>query len=70
MTKLTRKGVRFEWNKACKDSFQELKRKLTMTPILAIPKSGEKFTIFSDASHAGLGFVLMQEGCLNAYTSR
>ena len=70
MTKLTRKGVRFEWNEACEDSFQELKRKLTITPILAIPKSGEKFTIFSDAWHVGLGSILMQEGCLNAYASR
>ena len=41
-----------------------------MTPVLAIPKSGEKFTIFSNTSHAGLRCVLMQDGRVNAYASR
>ena len=62
MTKLTRKGEKFEWNDACERAFQELKRKLTTTPVLAIPRSGEKYSIYSDASHSGLGCVLMQEG--------
>ena len=62
MTKLTRKGEKFEWNDACERAFQELKRKLTTTPVLAIPRSGEKYSIYSDASHSGLGCILMQEG--------
>ena len=62
MTKLIRKGEKFEWNDACERAFQELKRKLTTTPVLTIPRSGEKFSIYSDASHSGLGCVLMQEG--------
>ena len=70
MTKLTRNGEKFEWNDACKHAFQELKRKLTSVPVLAIPRSGEKYSIYSDASHSGLGCILMQEGRVNAYASR
>lgn len=70
MTKLTRKGEKFVWNEACEESFQKLKRRLTSTPVLAIPKSEVKFTIYSDACYSGLGCVLLQDGCVNAYTSR
>ena len=38
--------------------------------MLAIPKSGEKFSIFSDVSYQGLGCVLMQGGKVIAYGSR
>jgi hypothetical protein len=34
MTKLLRKGVKFEWSEACENSFPELKQKLTTTPLL------------------------------------
>ena len=40
MTKLTRKEVKFEWNDLCEKAFQELKRKLTSTPILIVPEKG------------------------------
>ena len=59
MTKLTRKGEKFEWNDACERAFQELKRKLTTTSVLAIPRSEEKYSIYSNASHSGLSCVLM-----------
>ncbi|RVW68091.1 Retrovirus-related Pol polyprotein from transposon 17.6 [Vitis vinifera] len=32
MTRLTRKGVKFDWNEECENAFQELKRKLTTAP--------------------------------------
>ncbi|XP_052174731.1 uncharacterized protein LOC127789782 [Diospyros lotus] len=70
MTKLTRKGVKYEWNEACERSFEELKKRLTSASVLAIPRSGETFSIFSDASHSGLGCVLMQDRRVNAYASR
>ena len=41
-----------------------------MTPVLVIPNNGEKFIIYSDASHAGLGCVLMQDRRVNTYASR
>ena len=69
ITKLTRKGMKFEWDEACEISFQELKRSLTTTPMLVIPRSGEKFIIYSDALYTGLGCVLMQDGRVIAYAS-
>ena len=51
-----------EWNDACERAFQELKLNLITVPVLTIPRSGEKYSIYSDASHLGLGCVLMQEG--------
>ncbi|RVW60237.1 Transposon Ty3-I Gag-Pol polyprotein [Vitis vinifera] len=50
MTRLTRKGVKFDWNEECENAFQELKRKLTTAPVLTAPISGELFTIYCDAS--------------------
>ena len=43
---------------------------MTTTLVLAIPKSGEKFTIFSDVSYSELRCVLMQDGLVNAYALR
>ena len=70
MTKLTRKGVRFEWSSKCEESFQSLKKSLTTTPILTVPNGNEGFVVFSDASLVGLGCVLMQEGKVVAYAAR
>ncbi|KAE8710969.1 UDP-Glycosyltransferase superfamily protein isoform 1 [Hibiscus syriacus] len=52
------------------ESFEALKRILTETLILVQPKSGKNFVVYSDASHNGLGCVLMQEGKVVAYASR
>nr|CAD1842569.1 unnamed protein product [Ananas comosus var. bracteatus] len=51
-------------------SFDELRQRLTSAPILALPVMGERFVIYSDASHSGLGCVLMQHGRVIAYASR
>ena len=40
MTRLTRKEVKFEWDDQCEKAFQELKRRLTPTPILIVPERG------------------------------
>jgi hypothetical protein len=39
-------------------------------PILALPKSGKRFTVYTDASRISLGWVFMQEGRVIAYGSR
>jgi hypothetical protein len=39
-TKLLRKNTPFEWSEKCEESFQELKKKLTTAPILAVPEKG------------------------------
>nr|GEY67869.1 reverse transcriptase domain-containing protein [Tanacetum cinerariifolium] len=41
-------------------AFQLLKQKLCSAPILALPKGAEDFVAYCDASHKGLGDVLMQ----------
>ena len=61
MTRLTRKGVSFDWNDKCEESFQELKKRLTTTSVLITPVSGEKYTIFFDASRVGLGVYLCKK---------
>nr|AAL79340.1 Putative 22 kDa kafirin cluster; Ty3-Gypsy type [Oryza sativa]AAM48279.1 Putative 22 kDa kafirin cluster; Ty3-Gypsy type [Oryza sativa Japonica Group]AAP53268.1 retrotransposon protein, putative, Ty3-gypsy subclass [Oryza sativa Japonica Group] len=65
LTRLTQKGVRYEWTQTCEESFQELKNRLTTAPILALPIMGEEFTIYCDASKIGLGCVLMQKDALS-----
>ncbi|XP_059654941.1 uncharacterized protein LOC132301729 [Cornus florida] len=62
LTKLTRKEVKFVWSEECQKSFEELKKKLTSAPMLTILCGGEGFVIYTDASHQGLGCVLMQNG--------
>ena len=59
MTRLTRKKVKFEWSDLCEKAFQKLKRRLTTTPILIVPKRGHRYTVYCDASKDGLGCVLM-----------
>ncbi|GKB90875.1 putative reverse transcriptase domain-containing protein [Tanacetum coccineum] len=60
MTKLTQKSVKFEWGEKKEAAFQLLKQKLCSAPILALPKGSENFVVYCDASHKGLGAVLMQ----------
>jgi hypothetical protein len=67
MTKLLRKNTPFEWSEKCEESFQELKRRLTTTPILAVPKTGKDYTVYCNASKNGLGCVLMQDRKVIAY---
>uniref|UniRef100_A0A151UGV1 Retrovirus-related Pol polyprotein from transposon 17.6 n=1 Tax=Cajanus cajan TaxID=3821 RepID=A0A151UGV1_CAJCA len=70
LTQLTRKDQPFVWTNDCEQSFQELKRRLTTSPVLVLPDTGEHFDVFYDASHQGLGCVLMQGGRVVAYASR
>ncbi|GJX69949.1 putative reverse transcriptase domain-containing protein [Tanacetum coccineum] len=68
MTKLTQKKVKFDWGK--KQEAALLKEKLCSAPILALPEGDENFIIYCDASHKGLGVVLMQNEKVIAYASR
>ncbi|GJX62823.1 putative reverse transcriptase domain-containing protein [Tanacetum coccineum] len=51
-------------------AFQLLKQKLCSAPILALPEGSENFVVYCDASHKGLGAVLMQREKVIAYASR
>ncbi|RVW63783.1 Transposon Ty3-G Gag-Pol polyprotein [Vitis vinifera] len=70
LTKLTHKGVKFEWSDDCECIFQELKNRLVSAPILTIPSGSGGFVVYSDAFHQGLGCVLMQHWRVVAYASR
>ena len=63
-------GAPFVWIDDCEASFCTLNEKLVSTPILVLPESGKRFTVYTDASPVGLGCVLMQEGGVNSYASR
>jgi ribonuclease HI len=60
----------FEWTPRREASFQELKKRLTMAPVLTMPDMQRPFSIYCDASGQGLGCVLMQDGHVVAYASR
>ena len=62
--------MKYEWSEDCEQSFQELKSRLTMAPVLALPIPRVEYVVFSDASRQGLGCVLMQDGRVIAYASR
>ncbi|GKE16620.1 putative reverse transcriptase domain-containing protein [Tanacetum coccineum] len=70
MTKLTQKSVKFDWGEKVKAALQLLKQKLCSASILALPKGSENFVVYCDASHKGLGVVLMQREKVIAYASR
>jgi hypothetical protein len=70
MTELLKKDKQFEWMLACEASFQELKKRLTIAPVLVMLDMEKLFSIYCDASGQGLGCVLMQDGRVVAYASR
>ena len=70
LTWLTRKGVKYEWDEKCEQSFQELKNHLITAPVLVLPTVGVGYLVFSDASKQELGCVLMQNDRIIAYAFR
>nr|GEW33405.1 putative reverse transcriptase domain-containing protein [Tanacetum cinerariifolium] len=49
MTKLTQKGIKFDWGEKEENAFQLIKQKLCSAPILALPVGSEDFVVYSDA---------------------
>nr|GFA31587.1 reverse transcriptase domain-containing protein [Tanacetum cinerariifolium] len=70
MTKLTQKEVKFDWGDKEEVALQLIKQKLRSALILALPEESEDFVVYCDASHKGLGVVLMQKEKVIAYASR
>ncbi|GJS09059.1 putative reverse transcriptase domain-containing protein [Tanacetum coccineum] len=70
MKKLTQKGIKFDWGEKEENAFQLIKQKLCSAPILALPEGSEDFVVYCDASHKGLGAVLMQREKVIAYASQ
>nr|GEW22116.1 putative reverse transcriptase domain-containing protein [Tanacetum cinerariifolium] len=53
-----------------RDNFSTVKQKLCEAPILALQEGNDDFVVYCDASHQGLGAVLMQREKVIAYASR
>ncbi|GJZ34963.1 putative reverse transcriptase domain-containing protein [Tanacetum coccineum] len=70
MTKLTQKGVKFDWGDKQEGPFQLIKKKLCSVPILDLSEGSEDFIVYCDASIKGLGIVLMQREKVIAYALR
>jgi hypothetical protein len=70
MTQLIKKGKEFKWTQDCQDSFEELKKCLTIVPVLGLPDVFKKLDKYCDASRRGLGCMLMQDGQVVSYASR
>jgi len=58
------------WSEEYEGSFQELKRRLTIAPVLTLPLGTKGFVVYSNALGKELGCVLMQQVKVIAYTSR
>ncbi|GJU69610.1 putative reverse transcriptase domain-containing protein [Tanacetum coccineum] len=61
---------KYIWGKDQETAFQLLKQKLCEALILALPEGNDDFVVYCDASHQGLGAVLMQREKVIAYASR
>jgi hypothetical protein len=70
LTSQLEKGKDFKWDEACQKCFDELKERLTTAPVLVMPDIHKGFDVYCDASHLGLGCVLMKEGNVIPYASR
>ncbi|GJR83427.1 putative reverse transcriptase domain-containing protein [Tanacetum coccineum] len=70
MDLMNRKNKKYIWGKDQETAFQLLKQKLCEALILALPEGNDDFVVYCDASHQGLGAVLMQREKVIAYASR
>ncbi|GJX76242.1 putative reverse transcriptase domain-containing protein [Tanacetum coccineum] len=66
----TEKNKKYIWGEDQESAFQLLKQKLYEAPILELPEGNDDFVVYCDASHQGLGVVLMQREKVIAYASR
>jgi hypothetical protein len=66
--------MNFQWTEECQKAFEELRKYLTTSPVLAYPDFSKSFILDTDASGDGVGGVLsqIQEGRerVIAYASR
>ncbi|GKC34116.1 reverse transcriptase domain-containing protein [Tanacetum coccineum] len=70
LTELTQKNKKYIWGENQESAFQLLKQKLCEALILALPEGNDDFVIYCDASHQGLGAILMQREKVIAYASQ
>jgi hypothetical protein len=54
LSTLLEKDREFKWTEACQASFEDLKKRLTTSPVLVMPDLQKGFDIYCDASRQGL----------------
>ena len=57
---LTGKNVPFRWSTECQEAFDEIKRRLTTAPVLAMPQDDGMYILDTDASNYAIAGVLHQ----------
>ncbi|KAL5805441.1 hypothetical protein ACOSQ4_028174 [Xanthoceras sorbifolium] len=60
----------FEWTKEARLAFEDLKRAMTQTSVLALPNFDKTFKVYTDVSGEGIGVVLVQEKRPLAFISK
>ena len=61
LNKFTRKNYPFIWTSTEQESFDRLKAAITSPPVLLLPDPTQPYIIRTDASHTGVGAVLLQK---------
>src|SRR5439155_8121203 len=61
LTGLLRKDIDWEWTDTQQQAFEQLKEKLTTTPVLALPDPNKMFIVTTDASGYAIVAVLTQD---------
>ena len=57
---LLKKGEIYIWTKSCQEAFEEVKRRLTTTPIVVTPNWTMEFHVHCDAANIAIAVVLAQ----------
>ncbi|CAG2254580.1 unnamed protein product [Mytilus edulis] len=55
------KGAKFIWDNDCQNAFEEIKKLLISSPILAFPDFSKDFILYTDASQIAIGYILGQK---------
>ena len=59
---MLKKGVDIKWKTEARNSFEEIKRALTLAPILISPYFSKEFLVFTFASKNTIARVPLQKG--------
>ncbi len=70
LTNLMKKDVAWNWSSTQQKTFEDIKRQLTSSPVLALYDPLKELTLENDASEYGIGAALRQEGRPVAFASR
>ncbi|GKV27572.1 hypothetical protein SLEP1_g36732 [Rubroshorea leprosula] len=63
-------GLTGYYRREASEAFESLKHAVTTTPVLVLPDFSNEFVVETDASNAGIGVVLLQQGHPIAFISK